>query len=149
MPQNLKDDLTDWQALVENLQPHLADMPHLAADHAALSAVVLQGHTLEGQQDVQKANLRQVNQQRNALSVQGRGLKKRLNAGLRSALGFENERLLEFGIKPRPRVVRIRRPSKAEKAQQVAAQAARARAQAEAAAALEAAKQQVTQAATL
>jgi hypothetical protein len=85
MPASLKSHLTDWQALVDSLKPRLADLLNLAADHAALSSVVARGIVLEGQRDLHRANLRDVNRQRIALAAEGRILKQRLAAGLRRA----------------------------------------------------------------
>jgi hypothetical protein len=146
-PQSFKDNLTDWQSLVENLKPHLTDMPALAADHAALTAVVTQAHALESQQDLHKANLRDVNQQRNTIAAQGRTLRSRLATGLKLTLGSQSERLLEFGVNPRPRVTRAKRLSTAEKAEKAAAAATQAKAMADAEAALAAAKEQLAKAA--
>lgn len=147
MPQNLNSYLTTWQKMLENLKPHLTDLPNLADDHAALSSLVGQGLALEGQQDFHKANLREVNQQRRSLTVQGRDLRNRLAAGLKSAFGLENERLIEFGVKPRARTVQKKRLTSADKAKNAAALAAKATAQAEAEAALAAAREQLAKAA--
>ncbi len=145
-PQSFKDNLADWQALVDNLKQHLTDMPALAPDHDALAAVVTQAHMLESQQDLHIADLRDVNQQRRVTATQGRTLRSRLATGLKLALGAESERLLEFGIKPRPRVVRTQRLTSGEKAQQTAAAAAQAKARDDAKTALAAAKQQLARA---
>jgi hypothetical protein len=55
---------------------------------------------------------------------QGNELNTRLADGLRHALGNVSEKLIEFGIKPRPRVVRRRRLTAQEKAVRDASRAA-------------------------
>jgi hypothetical protein len=63
--------VADWQVLVDNVTPRLADMPQLAADHAALSDVLAHVRTLESQQEIQKGLLRDTNQQRKLMATQG------------------------------------------------------------------------------
>jgi hypothetical protein len=144
-----KTKLADWQVLVDNLTPHLTDMPQLAADHAALSDVVAHARTLESQQEIQKGQLRDTNQQRKVMAAQGRDLEVRLAAGLTSAFGPQSEQLIQFGLKPRARIVRRPRQAIADKAEQAAEKAAKANATAIAAAALKAARKDLAKAAVL
>jgi hypothetical protein len=123
VPENLTRKLGPWHSLVENLTAHLDELPNLAEDHSELAALLVEAHELEAQQRVCEAGLREVNRRRYALVVRGRGLRNRLAAGLRSAYGLESDRLIEFGMKPRPRVIRRERPSKARRAQREAAAA--------------------------
>ena len=139
--------LPGWQPLVDNLQPHLPELPHTAAYHAALAAVVEEGRALEAEQEICKAKLREVNQRRADLVLRGRDLRNRLAEGLRGAFGVRNEKLVEFGIAPRTRKLRRKSLSKAEKAAAAAALAARAKARAEAKQALAEANRQVARAA--
>jgi septal ring factor EnvC (AmiA/AmiB activator) len=110
--------LNDWQALVDNLKPHLGDLPNLAADHAALTGLIGQTRTLQAQQDLHLASVRDVVSQKNALAAQARKARNRLVAGLQSAFDHESEKLLEFGVKPRARRsnLRLTPVQKAEKA---------------------------------
>jgi hypothetical protein len=85
---DFKEDLVHWKTLVENLAPHLAALPHLAADHRALSALVAEAFTLERQQEVQRANLRQVDRQRRAIVLRARSLQNRLATGIQNAFGL-------------------------------------------------------------
>ncbi len=96
MPEMLNRKLPGWQLLVDNLQPHLPELPQTAAYHAALAAVVEEGRALQAEQEICKAKLREVNQRRADLVLRGRDLRNRLAEGLRSALGVRNEKLVEF-----------------------------------------------------
>jgi hypothetical protein len=126
-------------SLHDNLAPLLAEMPHLAKDHTALAALLTQARELESRQDFASAELRSINQQRVELERQGRNLRSRFALVLRGTLGADHVDLLKYGIQPLARVVRPRRLSPVERAQQLARQAQQARAELEAEAA-EAAK---------
>jgi septal ring factor EnvC (AmiA/AmiB activator) len=115
--------LNDWQKLVDNLKPHLAEMPNLAADHATLTGLIDQTLALQGQQDVHLASLRDVVSQRNELAKQARKARNRLAAGLQSAFDHESDKLIEFGVKPRARRSSLRL-TPLEKAENAAARAA-------------------------
>jgi len=119
-----KEKLIDWQVLHDNLAQHLTDMPQLTADQTALGQALTQAQALENKQDAARAVLRDVNQQRKDLSKQGNDLRNRLALGLRYALGNTNEKLIEFGISPRPRTLQRTRLSEAEKAARAASRAA-------------------------
>jgi len=141
--------VADWQVLVDNVTPHLTDMPQLAADHTALSDVLARVRTLESQQEIQKGLLRDTNQQRKLMATQGGDIEARLRASLRGALGPQSEQLVQFGIKPRPRDVRRPRRTAADKAAQAADAAAKANAAAVASAAIKTAKKDLAKAAVL
>jgi len=130
MTQRFKEKLVDWQVLVDNLAPRLTDLPHLAADHAALAKVVADAHGLENEQEMARAAFRRTNQQRRDLAKQGKVLHSRLSHSLKGKLNADNADLTEFRIKPlRPTGGRVRL-TPVQKAERAAA-----RAQAKAAAA--------------
>ena len=110
--------LNDWQALVDNLKPHLAEMPNLAADHATLTGLIDQTRALQAEQDQHLASVREVVSQKNTLAKQAGKARNRLVAGLQSAFDHESDKLLEFGVKPRARRSNLRLTAlqKAEKA---------------------------------
>jgi len=101
MTQRFKEKLVDWQVLVDNLAPRLTDLPHLAADHAALAKVVADAHGLESEQEISRAAFRRTNQQRRDLAKQGKVLHSRLSLSLQGKFNPDNEDLTEFRIKPR------------------------------------------------
>jgi hypothetical protein len=133
-----KEKIVDLGALHASLVPHLAELPHLAPDHAALEPLLAEARSLESRQDQAKAQLREVNQRRIVLERESRALRNRLAAGLRNAFGPDSHRLREFRIQPLTRRPRSRR-STLERAEQLAREAARVKALAEAEAAAKAA----------
>jgi hypothetical protein len=119
-----KENLVDWQTLVDNLAPRLGDLPHLAVDHKALTDLVTQAHVLQKQREVQKAGLLDLNKQRRTLAGQAKRLQNRLAAGLQNAFDVDSETLVEFGVKPRRKPVRKARLTKLESAERAAGRAA-------------------------
>lgn len=134
-----KEKIVKLATLHTNLEPHLAELPQLASDHATLTEVLAELTDLESRQDRAKGELRRINRRRDDLERQGRALRRRLAEGLRGAYGLESPELHKFGIRPRPLEIRRRRRSATERAEQAARKAARARAQHEAEVALKAA----------
>jgi hypothetical protein len=120
---SFQQQLKDWQVLHDNLAPRLTDLPQFTADHTALGQVLTQAQDLENKQDAARATLRDVNQQRQQMTKQGTDLRNRLALGLRYAFGTTSEKLIEFGIDPRPRTLQRTRLSEAEKAARAAARA--------------------------
>jgi hypothetical protein len=130
MTQRFKEKLVDWQVLHGNLVPRLTDLPHLAADHAALAKVLADAKGLENEQETSRAAFQKVNQQRRDLAKQGTVLHRRLSLSLKGSLNPDNRELTEFRIKPQKPPVGRRRLTPAQKAERAVA-----RAQAKAAAA--------------
>lgn len=119
-----KEQLMDWKVLHDNLAPHLPDMPQVADDHAALAQVLAQALDLENKQDAARSVLRDLNQQRKDTKKQGQAVQRRLALKLKGAFGEQNEKLIEFAVKPRPRQITRQQLSAAEKAARAAARAA-------------------------
>ena len=127
-----KEKIVTLTSLHDNLAPVIAEMPHLARDHTALAALLTQFRELESRQGLAAAELRSINEQRIELERQGRDLRNRLAAGLRSNLGLDNGDLRKYGIQPLVRGARPKRLSKVERAEQLARQAQQAKAEVEA-----------------
>src|SRR4029079_4998509 len=121
-----KEKIVTLTSLHDNLVPRLQEMPHLAKDHAALADLLTQARELEGRQDLINGELRSVNRQRLDLDRHGRDLRSRISASLRGTRGLDNADLVKYGIQPRPREVRRKRLTKAERAEQLAREEARA-----------------------
>ncbi|HXO19506.1 MAG TPA: hypothetical protein VOA87_06230 [Thermoanaerobaculia bacterium] len=136
---SFKTKLTEWQALFNNAALHLTDIPQFANDHAALGTLLTEATTLQGQQDLAKAQLKTRTLRRTAIQKQANELRNRLAATAKGAVGLTSGDLLQFGINPRPVVISRPRRSKAEIAEALARRAAKAQAQSAAAEALKAA----------
>jgi DNA repair exonuclease SbcCD ATPase subunit len=138
---SIQETIADWEVMHSNLGSQIDAMPHLDADHEALQALIAGFKALENEQESLKAALRETNQKRAEMLQSGRELTGRIAASLRGRFGLHSEQLVRYGIKPRPREIRRRVLSKAEKAAHFAELAARAAAEAEAASRLKQALQ--------
>lgn len=99
--QSFKEKLQMWKLMSNNARPHLEANPQLRADQAALEALLAQGESLDFQQGVQTAALRQTNEDRRNLQKQGDRLHEKLATGLKHVFGVDNKQLIEFGVKPK------------------------------------------------
>jgi len=123
MTKRFKEKLIDWQTMFDTLAPKLTDMPQFTADHTALGTVLADARDLEKRQDIARSELQDINQQRKEMIQQGGDLRDRLASGVQSVLGRKSEKLIEFGVKPKARLIRRKRLTKAEKAARDAAAA--------------------------
>jgi hypothetical protein len=93
-----------WKVMATNLQPQLEKMPHLTGRYTELVKLTGDAETLENRQAQLNADSQEINRQRRNLLKTGEDLRNRIGAVLRAENGFDSERLLEFGLKPkRPR----------------------------------------------
>jgi hypothetical protein len=97
------DKISRWKVLITNTRDEVAPVPKLAVLHAELESLLTQVEELEIQQGGMKADLQELNQKRVQILGDGEALRTRLAAALRATHGFDSERLLEFGIRPRRR----------------------------------------------
>ena len=131
-PLSFKASLSAWRSMAGNLAAHLDEMPQLRDLQEALQAIVDRGTALIVESSAHEASLRAVNHEKTVVFEEGRELRNQLAVGLQAAMGLHSERLLEFGVRPRPRETRRNRPSRAERAE-LAAEGSGAKAEAKAA----------------
>ena len=121
---SFKETVGDWTVLYDNLTSHLTDMPQLTGDHTTLGAVLGRARDLQNQQEAANGVARDLNQQRRELRKEGGDAADRLASGLRFVFGKTSEKLVQFGVKPRPRSIERPRLTPAEKAVRAAQRAA-------------------------
>ncbi len=90
-----------WENLVANLLPHIGDLPALADAFTQFQGMVMSAMTLQNQLKVLRADIGVTVTQRNQILVDGDDLYTRLSLVLQGIHGPQNDRLREFGIKPR------------------------------------------------
>ena len=110
---------TGWELLSTNIQPLLAEMPHLQDLDGRLRGLMLRGRELDSQQESARAQARELTRLRQDVEKEGENVRARIAAYLRATYGFTSEQLIKFGINPRPRVLRRRKDSE-EKAKPAA-----------------------------
>lgn len=103
---NLSVRIRSWEFLDESLQPHISEMAHLQPLQAEIKSVIGQAKVLHNEQEALKSQLRDITQRRREIERQGDILRRRVEAHLRGSFGHTSEKLISFGVKPRPRVIR-------------------------------------------
>ena len=93
--------ISDWELLNAALQPHLTDMPFLKDKAAELEGLIAEAKGMDTKQQDLRGTLQETVRQRRELEKRGKVLQSRLAALLRGSLGFDNQTLLAFGVKPR------------------------------------------------
>jgi len=106
----IPERIARWKVISAGLKPLLTDMPHLADLHGQLEKVITQSEELDARAEALKAETRTVNASRTALAKSGDDLRSRLGASLQTTYGFKNEKLIEFGLKPRKARGRDKQP---------------------------------------
>ncbi len=109
--------ISDWELLNTALQPHLTDMPYLRDQAAELQGLITEAKGMDARQQDLRGNLQETVRRRKGLEKRGTSLHLHVAAVLRGSLGFDNQTLLGFGLKPR----RPRRKKPAEAAPEPAA----------------------------
>ena len=102
-----------WQSLVDNLTPHINQLPGFADSFARFQEMVTTAKTLHNRLKVLRADTGDVLTQRNQLFVDGDDLYTRLSLVLQGVHGPQSDRLREFGLKPRKKTGPKKTPSPA------------------------------------
>ena len=93
--------IADWELLNTALQSHLTDMPYLKDKATELEGLIAAAKGMDAKQQDLRGNLQETVRQRQDLEKRGRSFHLQLAAILRGSLGFDNQTLLGFGLKPR------------------------------------------------
>jgi len=97
----LAKTISDWELLNAALQPHLTDMPFLKDKATELEGLIAEAKGMDTRQQSLRGTLQETVRQRRELEKRGKVLRSLLAALLRGSLGFDNQTLLGFGVKPR------------------------------------------------
>jgi hypothetical protein len=104
MPERTFPELIgDLDVLNTNLKARLGEVPHLGGLQATLEAWVIEARSLESQQEVFTARLREVNEQRRAAAARGTALRSQVRDALSGHYGPKSQTMREFGFLPRGR----------------------------------------------
>jgi uncharacterized membrane protein YccC len=105
--------MSEWRYLIEHMRPLLTDVPHLAGDHATLESLFTQAQALDTQAQQLRGTSKDVYQRRGEVEDRGNEIRARLSGALIHHFGPKSEKLIGFGVAPRPR--QIHRTPKAAK----------------------------------
>lgn len=107
------ETMQSWELMLGQTRPLLEELPELAAHHAELESLLAEAQRRSN--EVRELGGRRklaARLCREAVEA-GTEVRLRLAAGLATRFGTKSERLVAFGLKPRPRT--IRRRTKAER----------------------------------
>jgi hypothetical protein len=93
--------IADWELLNTALQPYLTDMPYLRDKSTELAGLITEAKEMDTRQQDLRGSLQETVRQRQTLEKQGTTLHLQVATILRGSLGFDNQTLLAFGLKPR------------------------------------------------
>jgi len=93
--------ISDWELINTALQPHLTDMPFLKDKATELEGLIAEAKGMDTKQQSLRGTLQETVRQRRELEKRGKVLRSLLASLLRGSLGFDNQTLLAFGVKPR------------------------------------------------
>jgi hypothetical protein len=95
--------IESWKVIAVGFKPQIELLPLFADRHAELEQVIEEAETLQIRQKALKAELQLLNRRRGELATTGEDLRARLAALVQAEHGFANQKLIEFGVKPRRR----------------------------------------------
>jgi hypothetical protein len=91
------------ELLNTTLKQQLTEMPHLKGESEELDQLITDVKGLDQEQETLRGRLLEIVRKRKEAERRGNDLRSRVAAQLRGKLGFTNENLLAYGIKPRKR----------------------------------------------
>ena len=93
--------VVEWELLIVNLRPYLAEMPFLQSIVTDLEALVAEGKALNSVQEIARGQLQDSVHRRQGVEKTGEVLRRRAASLLRGTLGFSSDDLVKFGVRPR------------------------------------------------
>jgi hypothetical protein len=103
--------ITSWDLTSTSVKPHLADMPQVQPLQTELETLIPDARSLDSRMELARSQARDLTQQRQAIEKRGEDLRRRIASHLRGTFGFTSEQLIQFGVNPRPRVIRRKKPA--------------------------------------
>jgi hypothetical protein len=95
------EKIANWQVTCDAIESELTNFPEVQEHHADLIGFIEEGEALQVQQRGLMSQLRIINRRRREIAEDGEQLRMRISAALQAKLGFRNELLISFGVKPR------------------------------------------------
>ncbi|HEY0780824.1 MAG TPA: hypothetical protein VGE98_00100 [Thermoanaerobaculia bacterium] len=111
--QSIAEKVSRLEILNSSLKTNGPDVPFVNADQAQLEDLIGKAKALQVLQEGQKAQLQATTKQLVALAKAGSQLRTRLRAALQGHYGFDNKKLIEFGLQPVTFLGRRKKPGSA------------------------------------
>jgi hypothetical protein len=105
--------LQNWRRMIDQTRPLLPEIAILAAHHTALEAAIAEVQELDDKSLHLRGQRKELNRMRREAEARAGEARARVAGALVQHFGPKSERLLGYGVGPRPR--EVQRQSKAEK----------------------------------
>jgi len=105
------EKISNWKVIHTNLEPKMAEMPHLTELRQQLEGIIQRAEALDSQAEITRQRRAEIARDRRKLVREGDEIRARAGAHLKGTFGFGSEQLIEFGLNP---VKPTRRRKKAE-----------------------------------
>lgn len=105
--------ILQWERLIAASESNAEELDYLAADREKLRKMLDRVKKLQQKQNALTAQKQQVTRDLDAAKEGGREIAVRMRYGIKTRYGYKDEKLIQFGLKPR-RVSR-KKPRKGEK----------------------------------
>ena len=93
--------ILQWERLIAASESNSADLDYLAAEREELRQMLERVKKLKQEQDALTAAKQQVTRNLDAAKAGGREIAVRMRYGIKSRYGYKDEKLVQFGLKPR------------------------------------------------
>jgi hypothetical protein len=100
--QTFAKKITEWELVNANIEPHLAEMPHLQEIVTAIQALIAEAKGLDAEQELARGRFQDVIHKRQDVEKRGETLRRRAASHLKGSFGFSSDELVKFGVRPRP-----------------------------------------------
>ena len=100
--QTFAKKITEWELVNANIEPHLAEMPHLQEIVTAIQTLIAEAKGLDAEQEVARGRFQDVIHKRQDVEKRGETLRRRAASHLKGSFGFSSDELVKFGVRPRP-----------------------------------------------
>jgi hypothetical protein len=100
------ENIRRMELLVANLTAVLDEVPQSRDKHTALNALLVNAKQLDDEEEQLLGRLRETTARRRELTAEGTRIRRELGATLQAHYGFDNEKLIQFGIRPQARTRR-------------------------------------------
>ncbi len=103
MPTSFAENIRRMELLVGNLTSVLEELPQSRDKHTALTDLLARAKQFDDNEEMLRGQLRDATARRRELTDEGRRIRRELAATLQAHYGFDNERLIQFGVRPQVR----------------------------------------------
>jgi hypothetical protein len=98
---SLADTIMDWEKLIQNASQH-ADLPGFGERLAELRTLLERAREIEARRARLDAERQTATRELAATKQQGKALTSRIRSELKAVYGITSDRLVAFGMRPRP-----------------------------------------------